>query len=177
MKCFASLCFALTSVGPPLQSYLFFLYFFLLKTKRLNVTYLGFSIHWSVCSLSGDFKPPSLLFRVWWKGIQAPKWSSQSRSLTRPLVNGPMLITSISEDHYSFDLLRGGKSYTFLNKAVSYEGGGRKFKSVKVEWKWKTCNTVGGEKKCYKPNTVRAKKKKKTTKNHMVEPLQTSEFM
>lgn len=135
--------------GPPFAIIPFFpfSFFFLLKTKRLNVTYLGFSIHWSVCSLSGDFKPPSLLFRVWWKGIQAPKWSSQSRSLTRPLVNGPMLITSISEDHYSFDLLRGGKSYTFLNKAVSYEGGGRKFKSVKVEWKWKTCNTVGGGKK------------------------------
>lgn len=95
----------------PLCNHTFFsfFFFFLLKTKRLNVTYLGFSIHWSVCSLSGDFKPPSLLFRVWWKGIQAPKWSSQSRSLTRPLVNGPMLITSISEDHYSFDLLRGGE--------------------------------------------------------------------
>jgi len=135
--------------GPPFAIIPFFpfSFFFLLKTKRLNVTYLGFSIHWSVCSLSGDFKPPSLLFRVWWKGIQAPKWSSQSRSLTRPLVNGPMLITSISEDHYSFDLLRGGKSYTFLNKAVSYEGGGEEVQISKSWVEMKNMQYSGGGKK------------------------------
>lgn len=59
-----------------------------------------------------------------------PYRRSQSSSLKRPFVNVLMPLTSISKDEHLFDLSGGGKSYMFLNKAVSY--GGR-FKSIKIK--------------------------------------------